>query len=868
VSGTGQPSEDRTPWLALSLALAGIALTRRRNLRPLIARKLGKVAQSSIVLSALCVLLFSSSAQAVTLPYSQNFDAFTICSNSCSVLCPLSESWTNAVNNDTDWRSYSGPTTSSGTGPSSDHTSGNGNYLYIESSVPCNPSYEATMWTPPLDLTAAVNPVAGFYYHIYGADLGTLHIDILDANQIVIQQDVIPVLGGNDNSWRKTSIDLNPYKGQTIHIQFRGVTGGGFESDIAIDDLLVEDAVPDVGVTAITGPVSGSCGDSAGYIEVEVTNFGAAVKDVPVAVTLSGAVSQMASTTIMGDFGLDAKQKVLVGPVDLFAGGDIDIAATTSLPTDTNNGNDETTGKVNLLAAAITVTPPSASVCPGNQAVFQAKLESATNFEWFDMPQEGNLLGTGPVFAAPGSLMTTSYYVGRVPTVAQGVGPKDPLFGNTLYLSNQGGKLHFETLAAMTLKGVYVYPQNEGTVHVNLRDEFGVTILASKTQVIGPADVAAKTWVELNFYVPAGKFSLDNAGSEMLLRCNIENVVYPYVSTFLEIQDFTFNGTSYPTYYAYFYDWQVANFVCSARTKVDLVADGSLCDADLVTQVSGPATASAGGDIQYTIIVRNNGPTGAYGVTVNDTPPEGFTHVSNSGDCDGAFPCDVGAIQPGESQNFKASYTIAPNVTGTVQFKATVTSSSSDPDPTNNEGSAETLIESESDIELQLTANAETIGVGADAVLRLHVINHGPATASATKITADIPTGLTLVSTSGCDNDPSAVPECELGQLDPGAEKIVLVTATADADAPRVVSYSATLSSDTVDPAPGKETSSLNIVINRGEPGEVNIVAARSPGCSCHVVGQPDGKNTPTPWGLVGLGLAAMAAAFRRRRVA
>jgi uncharacterized repeat protein (TIGR01451 family) len=842
--------------MVFGLALAGLALARRR--RALVAHLAGVAVFSA-------VLAMSSGAHAVTLPYSQNFDSFTNCSLSCFDGCALSEEWTNDAANQTDWRPDANGTISSGTGPGGDHTSGSGNYLYLETSG-CN-AQAAFLISPPLDLSVAGNPVATFWYHMYGATMGDLHIDVLDANKVSLKDDVVPLLSGNEDAWKKQSIDLNPYIGQTIHIRFRGITGSSFESDMAIDDFGVKDLLPDVGVTAIVSPYTGTCGDSQHYIQVEVTNFGAVVKDVPVEVTLGGAVIQVLNTTIQGDFGVGAVQKVQLGPVDLFAGGTLDIAATTTLSGDTNNANDAVSDQAEITDSAITVTPPSATVCPGKQAVFQAKLEMGANYEWFDDAVDGNLLGTGPVFAAPGSLMGTSYYVGRVPTVSSSVGPKDPLFGTTQYLIDQGGMVQFETLTDMTLDGVYVYPYEEGTVVVNLGNEFGAKTLATTSITISAGDVGNKTYVPLGFQVPAGKFTLNNSGTNIYLRFNSTNVSYPYTSPFLELQSCSIAGNSYPNLFIYFYDWQVSNFVCKPRTKIDVVADASLCDADLATQVSGPATAAAGGDIEYTIIIRNNGPTAAYGVSVTDTPPTGFTHVSNSGDCATAFPCDLDAIGAGESRNFKASYSLAPDVTGSVEFTATAASTSGDPDTSNNAGSAETQITSEGNLELKLSANAETIGVGAEVVFRLHAVNHGPATAAGTKINAEMPTGLSKVTTSGCDNDPGGSPLCQLGNIDPGGERVIWITATADSDAPRVVNYSATLSSDTAESAVGKETASVNIIINRGEIGEETIIAPRSPGCGCHVVGQQGTRGNRTPFGALGLGLMALGLVLRRREL-
>lgn len=180
----------------------------------------------------------------VTLPYSENFETFFACgtANDCELGgCGLYNGWKNLANNiadQIDWRTNAGATPSANTGPDIDHSPGTavGKYLYLEASV-CF-QREAIAVSPCIDLTTATMPQMEFWYHMYGAAMGELHVDIF-AND-VWTNDIMPVLIGNQgNSWQQAAVDLTPFTGQIVNIRFRGMTGNDFTSDMAIDDFNV-----------------------------------------------------------------------------------------------------------------------------------------------------------------------------------------------------------------------------------------------------------------------------------------------------------------------------------------------------------------------------------------------------------------------------------------------------------------------------------------------------------------------------------------------------------------------------------------------------------------------------------------------------
>jgi len=183
-----------------------------------------------------------------TLPWNEDFESFSSCGTASDCeneVCTLSNDFineTNGVADDIDWRTDAGGTPSTGTGPTTDYNPGtsSGKYLYIEASGGCTAQF-ANLISPCVDLTTAINPVLKYAYNMNGADMGTLFIDVFSNG---VWSNNIDLLNGDKGpSWLVRTKSLSSYVGGIINIRFRGKTGGDYQSDLAIDDISVEEAV-------------------------------------------------------------------------------------------------------------------------------------------------------------------------------------------------------------------------------------------------------------------------------------------------------------------------------------------------------------------------------------------------------------------------------------------------------------------------------------------------------------------------------------------------------------------------------------------------------------------------------------------------
>lgn len=183
-----------------------------------------------------------------SLPWNEKFESFGLCgtSSDCELeICGLTNYFINETNgtvDDIDWRTDQGGTPSTGTGPSQDYNPGNssGNYLYLEASGGCE-GQSAHLISPCIDLTATVNPQLTFAYNMDGASMGTLFMDIYSNGSWT--NNVVLINGNKGPNWLLKTVSLTAYVGNVVNFRFRGITGNGYESDLAIDDLNVSDMV-------------------------------------------------------------------------------------------------------------------------------------------------------------------------------------------------------------------------------------------------------------------------------------------------------------------------------------------------------------------------------------------------------------------------------------------------------------------------------------------------------------------------------------------------------------------------------------------------------------------------------------------------
>lgn len=143
----------------------------------------------------------------------------------------------NATDDDMDWTRYTGSTGSSNTGPSS-AAEASAWYLYTEASSNSNKS--AWLTSGAIDLSTRSNSRIRFSYHMYGGSMGSLSLE--SSIDSINWTEIWNESGNQGDQWSQAAIDLQAYDGEsTVYFRFIGLTGNSFTSDMAIDQIVLEE---------------------------------------------------------------------------------------------------------------------------------------------------------------------------------------------------------------------------------------------------------------------------------------------------------------------------------------------------------------------------------------------------------------------------------------------------------------------------------------------------------------------------------------------------------------------------------------------------------------------------------------------------
>ena len=151
--------------------------------------------------------------------------------------------WSQDISDGGDWTLSTNGTPSPNTGPN--FASQGNRYYYTEASVGENPgpNTNTRLISPCFDLAGEADAFFAMDYHMYGANQGTLTIDISTdsgTNWTTLFTTSGQSQVNSDDFWSTATVDLSSYTNTTFNLRISGTTGGGYRSDMAIDNIRVK----------------------------------------------------------------------------------------------------------------------------------------------------------------------------------------------------------------------------------------------------------------------------------------------------------------------------------------------------------------------------------------------------------------------------------------------------------------------------------------------------------------------------------------------------------------------------------------------------------------------------------------------------
>lgn len=236
---------------------------------------------------------------------------------------------------DIDWIRIQGGTPSVGTGPAS--ASSGSYYLYVEATDPNFPAMSAELGGPCLDLSGYSNAYMEFYYHMYGISMGSLELEVSTNQGTTWSSPIWSVSGDQGDEWHLAQLDLTAYCGGDLTFRFNGTTGTGFESDICIDQILIDEgelcltpanlSVSNIMETSVDVSWSAASGANTYSIELVDVSAGGQFTGIPTHTGIAGTATLLTGLTSFNDYEVYLRSECSgddspwVGPVTFLTDG-------------------------------------------------------------------------------------------------------------------------------------------------------------------------------------------------------------------------------------------------------------------------------------------------------------------------------------------------------------------------------------------------------------------------------------------------------------------------------------------------------------------------------------------------------------------
>lgn len=405
--------------------------------------------------------------------------------------------------------------------------------------------------------------------------------------------------------------------------------------DIGADEYIPSEN--DVQLFSLLSPVESTCGDSLNGVVVVIFNQGTQPQsNFDVTVDFTGAVTQTLTTTYAGPIASQAYDTIVVGTINTYAGGLLNVTAYHSLATDQYTLNDTLTQTAELFAIPAPPVAVGDTGCIGDVLELTADFGNFLELEWYDDAALTNSVGSGDVFFTPSLSGPQNYYVVGTEGFFERTGKPAATTTGTFITTTAGWGLEFEVTQTVRIDSLTIYPVGTGTISLGYYNLNAGNALVDTTVSAAVTGSGATTPVQIyvGWTIAPGRYNIglnSYSGITNLIRDSGGNS-YPYTAPTAGISITTgktsFTATTTSSYY-WFYDWVIGIPGCSSPAKEVLAfisapvseagPDDTICAGETATLVAqnGVSWNWTGGFTTQSINVSPASTT-TYSLTVTD----------------------------------------------------------------------------------------------------------------------------------------------------------------------------------------------------------------------------------------------------------
>jgi uncharacterized repeat protein (TIGR01451 family) len=284
----------------------------------------------------------------------------------------------------------------------------------------------------------------------------------------------------------------------------------------------------------------------------------------------------------------------------------------------------------------------------------------------------------------------------------------------------------------------------------------------------------------------------------------------------------------------------------SATSNTTVVTNvGEACDL-AVTNSGSPSPVAAGGNITYTQVITNTGPSNCSTATFNELLPVNTTFVSvavvttggGTWTCPNSSPvaCSNPSVPPGSTGTITAIYNVpAGTAAGTIiTDTATVATTTRDTNLNNNSATVTIGVAGAAQADLSVTnsASPNPVNAGQNITYTQSVTNNGPATANPPIFTETLPANTTAVSLTGpagwtCVLAGPTCTDTVAMAANTTANFTFVVKVNTNVASGTTITQTDSVSSTTSDPNLGNNSASVNVQV--ADSADLSVTNSASP---------------------------------------